>query len=93
MCRDNGAFAIAKMCSSHVHFVYGFLADATNEYCRIGESTSMELMNFFCKAVKACIREVYLSKPTRNDTVNQMRINKERRWPGMSKSLDCLHWV
>lgn len=72
---------------------YGVAADATVEYYRIGESTTMESMKRFCRSVRACFQCVYLRKPTSCDIINQVSINEARGWPGMFGSIDCMHWV
>jgi hypothetical protein len=71
---------------------YGSGADATDEYCRLGESTAQECMRRFCVAIRGCFESTYLREPSRDDLVLQMSINENRGFPGMFGSLDCMHW-
>ena len=43
---------------------YGIPADATDEYCRIGESTAIEAMKRFTMAVRACFESTFLRQPS-----------------------------
>jgi hypothetical protein len=47
-----GLSSIQKCTATLRMLAYGVTADATDEYCRIGESTTMESMKRFCKAIK-----------------------------------------
>lgn len=71
---------------------YGVPADATDEYVRIGESTSIQSLNFFVKAVIEIFGDEYLREPNENDIAKLFAIGKERGFPGMLGSLDCMHW-
>jgi len=71
---------------------YGVAADATDEYCRIGESTAMESMKRFVKAVRVVFESQYLRQPIKQDLQYQMQINSDRGFPGMFASIDCMHW-
>jgi hypothetical protein len=71
---------------------YGVCADATDEYCRVSESTAMECLKRFCVAVRAVFGEYHLRQPTREDYEKQLQINSDRGFPGMFASLDCMHW-
>jgi len=71
---------------------YGLPADAMDEYCRLGESTTIESMKRFVFAIRSCYGKVFLCQPTRQDLLKQLAINEARGFPGMFGSLDCLHW-
>ena len=69
------------------------IADATDKYCRIGESTAMESMKRFCHAVRTEFGPHYLRQPTRADFEARLRIDEARGFLGMFASLDCMHYV
>ena len=46
---------------------YGLPADATDEYIKIGESTAVESLKRFCRAVVEVFGEQYLRSPNAND--------------------------
>jgi hypothetical protein len=71
---------------------YGVPADAIDEVVRIGESTAIESLRKFVKAVIDIFRDEYLRAPNENDIARLLAIGKERGFPGMLGSLDCMHW-
>ena len=46
---------------------YGLPADATDEYVKIDESTTIESMKGFCRAIVEIFLEQYIRSPTAND--------------------------
>jgi hypothetical protein len=58
----------------------------------MSETTCLELMYKFCKAVITVFGTVYLREPTVEDTVWLLSINEGRWFPGMIGSIDCMHW-
>ena len=46
---------------------YNLLVDACNDYCRLGESTTIECLKRFVVAIQACFQSTYLKQPTRED--------------------------
>ena len=71
---------------------YGVAADATDEYCRLGESTAGEAMRCFVNAIRHCFEAEYLILSTEADKKRQIEINTEGGFLGMFASLDCMHW-
>ncbi|KAL5540431.1 hypothetical protein UlMin_044947 [Ulmus minor] len=71
---------------------YGIAADATDEYIKIGESTTIQSLKKFCRAVVEVFAEQYLRSPNANDVARLLHIGKRRGFPGMLGSLDCMHW-
>ena len=71
---------------------YGLPADATDEYIKIGESTTIESLKRFCRAVVEVFAERYLRSPNANDVARLLHVGEQRGFPGMLGSLDCMHW-
>ncbi|XP_059306241.1 uncharacterized protein LOC132057631 [Lycium ferocissimum] len=71
---------------------YGLPADATDEYVKIGESTAIESMKRFCRAIVEVFGQQYLRSPIANDVARLLHIGEQRGFPGMLGSLDCMHW-
>ena len=71
---------------------YGVPADATNKYVKIGESTAIESLKKFCRAVVKIFSLQYLRRPNSTDIARLLHIGEERDFPGMLGSLDCMHW-
>ncbi|KAK9225992.1 hypothetical protein WN943_011038 [Citrus x changshan-huyou] len=70
----------------------GMPADATNEYIKIGESTTIESLKRLCRAIVEVVVEQYLRSPNANDVARLLHDGKEHGFPGMLGSLDCMHW-
>ena len=72
---------------------YGLPADATDEYIKIRESTTIESLKRFCRAVVEEFADEYLRSPNATDVAaGLLRIGKDRGFPGILGSLDCMHW-
>jgi hypothetical protein len=71
---------------------YGVAADATDEYVHIGESTALESLRKFVKAIIEVFGDEYLRSPNENDINRLLTLGEERGFPGMLGSLDCMHW-
>ncbi|XP_073291048.1 uncharacterized protein [Primulina huaijiensis] len=71
--------------------VYALPVDATDEYIQIGESTAIQCMQRFCRAIVEVFAEQYLRLLTANDVARLLYIGKQRGFPRMLGSLDCMH--
>jgi hypothetical protein len=71
---------------------YGVAADQVDEYLRIGETTAIESLKRFVKAVVEVFGDEYLRSPNTNDLARLLAKGKERGFPGMLGSIDCMHW-
>ena len=72
---------------------YGVLADATDEYVRIEESTAIESLRRFVAAVVDLFEEEYLRYPNEADTTRLLALGEQDDFPGMLGSIDCMHWA
>ncbi|KAK9928956.1 hypothetical protein M0R45_026070 [Rubus argutus] len=81
-----------KMTSSLGMLAYGASADACDEYCRMGKSTSIESLQRFCRGIVAIYSKEYLRAPTANDLRRLLAKADKRGFPGMIGSIDCMHW-
>ncbi|XP_062099075.1 uncharacterized protein LOC133804991 [Humulus lupulus] len=61
--------------------VYGVPADATDEYIKIGESTTVESLKRFCRAVVEVFGARYLRSPNANDVARLLHIGERRGFP------------
>ncbi|XP_020275043.1 uncharacterized protein LOC109849603 [Asparagus officinalis] len=87
-----GLSPLQKVTAVFRMLAYGLPADATDEYVKIGESTAIESMKRFCRAMVEIFAERYLRTPNANDIARLLYIGKKRGFPGMLGSLDCMHW-
>jgi len=87
-----GASAIQKVVAPFLMLAHGVSADFLDDSVRMGESTIIESFKHFVKAVVNIFSEEYLRAPNAQDTARLLAINKERGFPGMLGSIDCMHW-
>ncbi|XP_024965968.1 uncharacterized protein LOC112506181 [Cynara cardunculus var. scolymus] len=71
---------------------YGQATDSTDEYVKIGQSTSIESMKRFCRSVVEIFLGQYLRSPIAIDVAKLLYIGEKRGFLGMLGSLDCMHW-
>uniref|UniRef100_A0A803QCG2 Mitochondrial protein n=1 Tax=Cannabis sativa TaxID=3483 RepID=A0A803QCG2_CANSA len=65
--------------------------DATDEYIKIGESTVLESLKRFFRAVVEVFGSRYLRSPNADDVARLLHIGERRGFLGMFGSLDCMH--
>jgi hypothetical protein len=74
-------------------FAYGVAGDLVDEYLRMNDTTCIDSMYIFCKAVTMVFGTDYLREPNIEDIAQLLSINEEKGFPGMIESIDCMHWV
>lgn len=72
---------------------YGAPADSLDEYLRMSETVIIASMKKFCEAVIGVFGDKYLRKPNEEDITLLLEVGKERGFPGMLGSIDCMHWA
>ncbi|XP_057803392.1 uncharacterized protein LOC131018695 [Salvia miltiorrhiza] len=87
-------FSPIQKCTAAIRqLAYGNSADCCDEYLRIGETTALECLKKFCKAVVRIFGGTYLRRPTTADVQRITAMHEARHgFPGMLGSLDCMHW-
>jgi len=82
-----------QKCTSTIRMLaYSVETYYTNEYFRSSESSALEHLKRFVKVIQTCLEANYLKQLTLANVKKQMKINKERGFPSMFASIDCMHW-
>ncbi|TVU18677.1 hypothetical protein EJB05_34787, partial [Eragrostis curvula] len=71
---------------------YGVPADFLDDCLAIGESTTIESLRHFVKAMIEIFGSEYLRALNEQDTARLLAMNKARGFLGMLGSIDCMHW-
>jgi hypothetical protein len=87
-----GFSCLQKVTAAFRQLAYGVPADYVDEYLRIGESTAIESLRKFVRAVCEVFGPEYLRPPNENDIARLLTIGEQRGFPGMIGSVDCMHW-
>ncbi|XP_057785635.1 uncharacterized protein LOC131003170 [Salvia miltiorrhiza] len=88
------SFSPIQKCTAAVRqLAYGTAADCCDEYLCIGETTALECLKKFCKAVVRIFGGTYLRRPTAADVQRITTMHEAcHGFPRMLGSLDCMHW-
>jgi hypothetical protein len=87
-----GLSCLQKVTAAHRILAYGIPADLTDEYLRIGETTAIESLRAFVKAIVEVFDDWYLRAPNEADICRLLSIGEQRGFRGMLGSIDCMHW-
>ncbi|CAL9019209.1 unnamed protein product [Prunus brigantina] len=87
-----GLSSLQKITAALRMLAYGNAAYNLDEYVRIGESTALESLKRFVKAIVATFGDEYLRSPNTNDITRLLAIGDQRHFLGMLGSIDCMHW-
>ncbi|XP_004301186.1 PREDICTED: uncharacterized protein LOC101297155 [Fragaria vesca subsp. vesca] len=71
---------------------YGLPADLCDEFLDIAESTALEILSHFTRAIWKVYHKHYLRRPSKADLRWLLNVADKRGFPGMVGSLDCMHW-
>ncbi|XP_074377323.1 uncharacterized protein LOC141718843 [Apium graveolens] len=71
---------------------YRTVADVIDDYVRIGESTTIESLRRYVKAIVEVFGAEYLRIPNPEDVSRILNENERRGFPGMLGSIDYMYW-
>ncbi|KAL9667178.1 hypothetical protein QQ045_001527 [Rhodiola kirilowii] len=87
-----GLSPLQKITAAIRMLAYGTAADAVNDYIRIGESTTIESLRRFVRAIVEIFGCEYMRRPNNEDVARLLTVAENRGFPGMLGSIDCMHW-
>jgi hypothetical protein len=84
---------VLQKCTITVHqLVYGLAADTIDEYLKLGKTTVLECLEYYCLGIIEYFGDEFLHHPTVADTQRLLVKVEERGFPDMLGSIDCMHW-
>ena len=86
-----GLSSLQKITAAYKIIAYGTPAYSVDEYIRIGESTAINSLRRFVKAVIAMFGDHYPRSPNNIDIARLLQTGEQRGFPGMLGSIDCMH--
>ena len=87
-----GLSCLQKVTAAHRILAYGIPADLTDEYLQIGESTAIESLRAFVKAIVEFFGDWYLRAPNEADICRLLSIGEQCEFPRMLESIGYMHW-
>lgn len=87
-----GLTSLQKITAAFRMLIYGVTADFMDEYLKIGETTVVKSLKRFVQAIISIFSEQYLRSPNNQDIARLLAEGKNRGFPGMLGSIDCMHW-
>jgi hypothetical protein len=70
---------------------YSMTADTITGYLKLRKLTALECLKYYCAGIIECFKAEFLRRPTVNDTQCLLAKTEERGFPGMLRSIDCMH--
>jgi hypothetical protein len=71
---------------------YGMVVHKADEYCSLGESTTMEATKQFVLIIQVCYETTYLKQLTRVDILKHMQMNEVKGFPSVFTFIDYMHY-
>ncbi|XP_006645484.1 putative nuclease HARBI1 [Oryza brachyantha] len=87
-----GLSPLQKITAALRMLTYGVAADTQDEYLQIADSTTVESLKRFVRAIIEVFGDEYLRYPNNSDTTRLLALGEHRGFPGMLGSIDCMHW-
>jgi hypothetical protein len=88
----SGFTTVQKVATVLRVLAYGGPVDRLDEYLHMGQSTILENVNHFTRAIVDIYGPTYLREPTASDVAWLLQKAEARGFPDMLGSLDYMHW-
>jgi hypothetical protein len=70
----------------------GMAIDIIDEYLKLGKTTTLECLEYYCSGIIEYFGDEFLRRPTVADTQCLLAKAEERGFSGILGSIDCMHW-
>jgi hypothetical protein len=84
--------ALQKCTIALRQLAYGMAVDTIDEYLKLGKTTALECLEYYCSGIIECFRDEFLRRPTIVDTQHLLAKAEKRGFPSMLGSIDYMHW-
>jgi hypothetical protein len=86
-----GLTALQKCTVVLRQLAYGMAAYTIDEYLKLGKTTTLECIEYYCSGIIECFGDEFLYRPTVIDTQHLLAKAEKRGFPGMLGSIDYMH--
>jgi hypothetical protein len=86
-----GLTALQKCTAALRQLAYGMVADTIDEYLKLGKTTTLEYLEYYCSDIIGCFGDEFLRHPTVADTQRLLANVEECEIFGILGSIDCMH--
>jgi hypothetical protein len=83
--------ALEKCTTALRQLAYGTATDTIDEYLKLGKTTGLECLEYYCSDIIEYFGDEFLRRPTIADTQRLLAKTKEREFPSMIGSIDCMY--
>jgi hypothetical protein len=66
-------------------------ADTIDEYLKLGKTTALECLEYYCLSINECFGNEFLRHPTIANTKHLRAKVEEHEFSGMLGSIDCMY--
>jgi hypothetical protein len=67
-------------------------ADTIDEYLKLGKTTALDCLEYYCSGIIECFGGEFLRCPTVANTQRLLAKTEECGFPSMLASIDCMYW-
>ncbi|GJW77330.1 putative nuclease HARBI1 [Tanacetum coccineum] len=71
---------------------YGASFDDVDEYLRMSSVVTRKSLMAFVRGIISYFGDTYLRRPNEYDLARLLYVREQRGFPGMTGSIDCMHW-
>jgi hypothetical protein len=87
-----GLIALQKYIVAVRQLAYGRPTDTIDEYLKLGISSVLECLEYYCTGIIEYFGAEFLRCPTVTDTQRLLAKTEDCGFSGMLGSIDCMHW-
>jgi hypothetical protein len=87
-----GLAPLQKCTTTMRQLAYSMAANTIDDYLKLGKTTTLECLEYYCIHIIECFGPQFLCRPTVIDTQHLLAKAKEREFLDMLRSIDCIHW-